>query len=129
MITGIGIDIEEISRLDEVIQRWGMRFTRRFFTPGEIEYCEGKVRPAQHFAARFAAKEAFSKALGTGWSGAFRWTDIEVINDAAGKPEIRLYNHLARAAQGEIRHLSLSHSNTYVTAMVVIERLIPTIEQ
>jgi holo-[acyl-carrier protein] synthase len=123
MIVGIGIDIEEVTRVEDVLDRWGERFTRRFFAENEIRYCAGKAKPAQHFAARFAAKEAFSKALGTGWSGNFRWTDIEVVNDEAGKPGIRLHNRLGESAGNVRHHLSLSHTNSYVTAMVVIERL------
>ena len=121
-ILGIGVDIEEIARLEELTAQWGLRFEQRIFTAEEIRYCNGKTRPAQHFAARFAAKEAFSKAIGTGWTGAFRWTDIEVRNDEAGKPSFVLHHGLSGQFGSHAIHLSLSHSGAYVAAMVVVEQ-------
>jgi holo-[acyl-carrier protein] synthase len=120
-VVGIGIDIEEIARFEELTSQWGLRFEKRIFTDEEIRYCNGKIRPPQHFAARFAAKEAFSKAIGTGWTGAFRWTDVEVRNDGAGKPSFVLYNGLANRFGRLNIQLSLSHSGAYVAAMVVIQ--------
>ena len=120
-VYGIGVDIEEIARFEELTGTWGRRFESKLYSDVEIAYCEQKTRPAQHFAARFAAKEAFAKAIGTGWTGAFRWTDVEVRNDAAGKPELLLHNTLAEQFGGMRIHLSLSHSGAYVTAMVVME--------
>ena len=120
-VYGIGIDIEEIARFEELTGKWGRRFEDKVYTESEIGYCEKKTRPAQHFAARFAAKEAFAKAIGTGWTGAFRWNDVEVRNDEAGKPELLLHNSL-RSQFGHMRALlSISHSGAYVTAMVVIQ--------
>ncbi|MFZ1729292.1 MAG: holo-ACP synthase [Bacteroidota bacterium] len=120
-VFGIGIDIEEIGRFENLTEQWGLRFEQKLYTDEEIRYCNGKIRPPQHFAARFAAKEAFSKAIGTGWTGAFRWTDVEVRNDDAGKPSFILHNALA-GQFGEMNiHLSLSHSGAYVTAMVIIQ--------
>ncbi|MDX9757951.1 MAG: holo-ACP synthase [Bacteroidota bacterium] len=120
-IVGIGVDIEEIARFEGLLGQWGRRFEHRIFSEPEIRYCNAKIRPAQHFAARFAAKEAFSKAIGTGWTGAFRWTDVEVRNDEAGKPAFVLHNGLARQCSRWNIHLSLSHSGAYVAAMVVIQ--------
>jgi holo-[acyl-carrier protein] synthase len=120
-VLGIGIDIEEIARFEQLTAEWGLRFENKVYTEREIRYCNGKIRPAQHFAARFAAKEAFSKAIGTGWTGAFRWTDVEIRNDEAGKPSFLLHNSLAERFGGLNIHLSLSHSGAYVAAMVVIQ--------
>ncbi|MCB2204297.1 holo-ACP synthase [bacterium] len=118
---GIGVDIEEIRRFEELTGKWGRRFEEKVFTAEEIAYCEGKTLPPQHFAARFAAKEAFAKAIGTGWTGAFRWSDVEVRNDELGKPELLLHNSLQERFGTMRLHLSLSHGGSYVTAMVVIE--------
>lgn len=120
-VLGIGIDIEEIARFEQLTAEWGLRFENKVYTEREIRYCNGKIKPAQHFAARFAAKEAFSKAIGTGWTGAFRWTDVEIRNDEAGKPSFLLHNSLAERFGGLNIHLSLSHSGAYVAAMVVIQ--------
>lgn len=85
-----GIDLVECARLQGVIDRHGDNFLNRIFTPGELAYCADKKRKIEHLAARFAAKEAVMKVLGTGWTNGIRWTDIEVSNDPAGRPEIRL---------------------------------------
>lgn len=120
-VLGIGIDIEEIERFEQLTEQWGLRFERKVYTEEEIRYCSGKTRPPQHFAARFAAKEAFSKAIGTGWTGSFRWTDVEVRNDGAGKPSFVLHNSLLERFGSLNIQLSLSHSGAYVTAMVIIQ--------
>lgn len=119
-VFGIGIDIEEIRRFEELTGQWGRRFEQRLFTENEIEYCRQKARPPQHFAARFAAKEAFAKAIGTGWTGAFRWKDVEVRNDVSGKPLLIVHDSLCSRFGHLDIHLSLSHSGAYVTAMVVL---------
>ena len=85
-----GIDLVECARLQGVIDRHGDNFLNRVFTPDELAYCDGRKRRIEHLAARFAAKEAVMKVLGTGWTNGIRWTDIEVSNDPAGRPEIRL---------------------------------------
>ena len=85
-----GIDLVECARLQGVIDRHGDRFLNRVFTPGELAYCDGRKRQIEHLAGRFAAKEAVMKVLGSGWTNGIRWTDIEVSNDPAGRPEIRL---------------------------------------
>ena len=122
MLQGIGVDIIEISRIAESIERYGNTFLRKLFTENEIAYCNAKKLPAQHFAARFAAKEALSKAIATGWSGEFEWKNVEVKNDPSGKPDFLLHNKTAEALQGSRVLLSMSHSDTAVIAFVVIER-------
>jgi holo-[acyl-carrier protein] synthase len=121
MISGIGIDIEMISRVASVLEQWSDAFVEKVFTGQEKKYCMEKGNPPQHLAARFAAKEAFAKAIGTGWGGVFRWRDVEVINDEFGKPSIRLHKELAKHLQHASVHLSLSHTADYVAAVVVIE--------
>lgn len=122
MITGIGIDIIEISRIEESITVYGDAFLAKLFTQNEIDYCKAKQFPVQHFAARFAAKEAFSKAVATGWSGEFEWKNIEVKNDPMGKPDFILYGKTAETLIGYEVFLSMSHSDTTVVAFVVIEK-------
>ena len=120
MIRGVGIDIEEVGRFATLLQRWGRQFTTRIFTDTEIAYCESKHRPSQHFAARFAAKEAFAKALGTGWRGPFAWKDVEIVNDMNGKPIVRLSNEIQRTVGSGSIEISLSHTAQYVAAVVLI---------
>lgn len=121
MIKGIGVDLIEIARIRQLVEESGDRFLQRVFTEGELRYASGKHRRYQHLAARFAAKEAASKALATGWSGAFRWTDVEVVNDPTGQPRIVLHNELRRLLAGAVFHLTISHSDSHVVAVVVIE--------
>lgn len=121
MVEGVGIDIVEISRIQRSIEDYGDLFTDKVFTQKEKAYCSDKPLPYQHFAARFAAKEAFSKATGTGWDDSFAWQEVEVTNELSGKPNLRLAG-LALQNFGKKRiFLSLSHSGDYVTAVVVIE--------
>lgn len=125
MIT-VGIDLVEVARVQQAVERWGERFLRRVFTPAEIAYCAG--RPTS-LAARFAAKEAVSKALGTGWApqapheaGWISWTEIEVVRRESGEPGLRLSGKaLARAEALGIQgwRISLSHTEAYAVAMVV----------
>ncbi len=113
-----GVDIIEISRVSRVLERYGHRFLRRIYTPGEIEYCRGR---APNLAARFAAKEATMKALSTGVRGV-GWKDIEVIRHPSGAPSIQLHRRAkARARRLGVREisLSLSHSREYAVAFVV----------
>lgn len=121
MIRGVGVDIIEIARIRRDIESLGPRFTEKLFTDGEIAYCSGKANPHQHFAARFAAKEAVSKALATGWAGEFRWKDVEVMNSPSGQPRIVLHGHIRKDLGNASIHLSLSHSGTHVVAMALIE--------
>jgi holo-[acyl-carrier protein] synthase len=121
MIAGIGVDIVEIQRIASALERYGDAFALKLFTAHEISYCTSKAFPAQHFAVRFAAKEAFSKAIATGWAGTFHWKDVEVVNNAAGKPDVKLYGDTARN-MGEARvNISLSHDETNAVAFIVIE--------
>ena len=122
MISGIGIDIIEISRIQQSLDEYGDQFLSKLFTQNEIDYCRSKPFPVQHFAARFAAKEAFSKAVATGWSGEFEWKNIEVRNDTTGKPDLVLYGRTAESLAGHSVFLSMSHSDTTVVAFVVIEQ-------
>src|SRR6201981_625298 len=91
MIVGTGIDIAEVPRIREVIERHGERFLKRIFTEGEIQYCESKANRVERYAARFAAKEAGMKAIGTGWNHGVRWRDIEVAPKSAGRPPLLLH--------------------------------------
>ena len=129
MVRGIGVDILEIDRIRSSIESLGERFLERVFTPEEIRYCRSKSDATQHFAARFAAKEAVSKALATGWSGDFAWRDVEIMNDTLGQPRVTLYGKLAEALQDASVFVSLSHSESHVVAMVVIEGLPDTAGQ
>ena len=116
-----GVDIIEIERVQRVLDRYGERFLRRVFTEGEIAYCRG--RPP-NLAARFAAKEATMKALGTGVRGV-GWRDIEVVRSESGAPSVKLHNRAEqRAMRLAVREisLSLSHSRDYAVAFVVAER-------
>ncbi|MCE7933103.1 MAG: holo-[acyl-carrier-protein] synthase [Chlorobi bacterium CHB2] len=122
MIQGIGIDLTDIHRIDEALAKYGERFERRIFTEEEREYCNGfKVGAAQHFAARFAAKEAFSKAIGTGITQGFKWHEVAIHNRPGGKPELLLTGAMAER-YGHLRsHVSLTHTDTTAGAVVVLE--------
>ena len=124
MIVGTGIDIAEVPRIAASIQRFGGRFLRRVFTAGEIRYCESKANRAERYAARFAAKEAAMKALGTGWNRGVRWRDIEVTREAGGRPTIIFHGKAGEiAAQLGAAHvaLSLSHTAEQAIAQVILE--------
>jgi holo-[acyl-carrier protein] synthase len=123
-ITGIGIDLVEVERIRLLLGRHGERFKARTFTEEEIRYCDGCADPAMHYAARFAAKEAGAKALGTGFAEGVSWMDIEVVRNAAGRPELRLHAGAGELAalQGVVRcHVSLTHTKEQATAQVVLE--------
>ena len=124
MIVGLGVDMEEVSRIREVISRHGRIFLDRIFTSAEVAYCERHRDPAERYAARFAAKEATMKALGTGWSKGVRWRDIEVTRKPGGRPTIVLHG-IARehAERLGARHLSLSltHTGNFALAEVILE--------
>jgi holo-[acyl-carrier protein] synthase len=123
MIVGIGIDIIEISRVEEAIKRNGERFLERVFTQGERAYCEARKLSAMHYAGRFAAKEAAFKALGTGWSGNIRWTDVEVENNDSGAPCLKLHGAALERFQAlgaTHTHISISHSRDYAVANVIL---------
>jgi holo-[acyl-carrier protein] synthase len=123
-IFGIGSDIVRVSRIERLITASGDRFLKRIYSSAEITYAAGKARPALHFAARFAAKEAFVKALGRGFRDGIEWRDIEVENNQLGRPRILLHN---RAAEISRRHnllepwLTLAHEQEYAQAFVILE--------
>ena len=125
MIYGIGVDLVQIKRIERVIERWGERFLNRVFTDGEMELCYSRAFPPSAFALRFAAKEAFSKAIGLGMKKGIRWKDIEVFHFASGKPALRLHGKsldLCKAEKITGLHLSLSDEGEYGVAMVILEK-------
>jgi holo-[acyl-carrier protein] synthase len=124
LIIGTGIDIAEIARFGRFVAENNQSLLKRLFTPLELEYCLARRLSAQHFALRFAAKEAFLKALGTGLRNGINWLDMEVRNDDLGKPVLRFSGKAAEAlaaAGGQNCHLSLSHDAGCAVAMVVLE--------
>jgi holo-[acyl-carrier protein] synthase len=120
-IKGIGVDVVDVKRMKDVLEKQGEYFLNKVFTSMEVTYCRTRKKPYIHFAARFAAKEAVAKAMRTGWSGAFHWRDIEVVNDQSGAPHILLSRNVAEALKHCNVHLSLSHSDNTVVAFVVLE--------
>ena len=124
MILGTGVDIAEVPRIRESIERYGERFLSRIFTEGEIRYCESKASRFESYAARFAAKEAGMKALGTGWSRGVRWRDIEVVRPKGQRPTLQLHGQAAAiAAQLGSKNiaLSLTHTAEQALAHVILE--------
>src|SRR5262245_15248596 len=124
MIVGTGIDIAEVPRIAEAIERFGDRFLQRIFTDGERHYCDSKANRSERYAARFAAKEAAMKALGTGWNRGVRWRDIEVHRQPSGRPTIRFHGvaseFASRLGTANIS-LSLSHTPEQAIASVILE--------
>ena len=124
MIVGTGIDIAEVPRIAKSIERFGDRFLQRVFTAGEIRYCDSKANRVERYAARFAAKEAAMKAIGTGWNCGVTWRDVEVSRRPGGRPTISFHGKAAEfAAKLGAKHvaLSLSHSEEYAIAQVILE--------
>ena len=121
MIAGVGTDLAEVGRIREAIERHGRRFIDRIYTPREIAYVDGKANRFERYAARFAAKEAGMKAIGTGWTQGVRWQDFEVANLPSGKPTLLLHGEAAAiAAQLGIRQINLSMTHTAEQAMAVV---------
>lgn len=124
MILGIGTDIIEVDRIRKHIEA-GFGFKEKVFTLKEIDYCESKTNKAQNYAARFSAKEAFLKAVGTGLRHGLAFTDIEVVNDELGKPEMMLHgkalDHIKKIGVTNIQ-ISLTHLRDWVNAIVIIEK-------
>ncbi|MCC7234187.1 MAG: holo-[acyl-carrier-protein] synthase [Bryobacterales bacterium] len=124
MILGTGIDLAEVDRIRRSIERFGDRFLKRVYTPGEIAYVERKANKYERYAARFAAKEAGMKAIGTGWRRGVTWQDFEVANLPSGRPTLRLHGVGARVA-GELGvkrvSLSLTHTAAQGMAFVILE--------
>jgi holo-[acyl-carrier protein] synthase len=124
MIVGTGIDLIEIERIQQSVDRFGNRFLDRVYTPAEKAYCSSKKQSAESFAARFAAKEAGAKALGTGISRGVGWQEIEVVRAPGGRPQLRFHGRAAEFAArlGATRAaLSLTHSRTQAMATVILE--------
>lgn len=124
MIVGLGLDIAEIDRIEAAINRHGVPFLERLFTPAEASYCEQHKNRFERYAGRFAAKEAAMKALGTGWSRGVRWRDIEVARQPSGRPTLRLAGVARKIADGlGVKNISLSitHSGNFALAQVIFE--------
>ena len=119
MITGLGSDIVQVSRIEDSLRRYGSRFVEKVFV-GEERACVDSTNAAERLAARFAAKEAFLKAIGTGLRNC-SWQEMEVAKDALGKPTLRLYGRLAALTEGKSIHLSMSHTQESAFAVVVLE--------
>jgi len=123
MVIGSGIDIIEVERVKESVEKWGDSFLEKVFTKTEIAYAHKHRYAYQHLAARFAAKEAVLKAFGGGWERTLPWKDVEVVNDKNGKPEVRLYGEAKKIYDkkeiGQIV-LSLSHTKVYAVANAIL---------
>ena len=123
-ILGIGTDITEVLRIAQMIERHGELFITRVYTPHEIEYCSTRKAATQHYAGRWAAKEAVLKALGTGWRRGISWRDIEVRNQASGAPTIELRGGARDVFERvgiAVMHISISHSRNHAIAYAVAE--------
>ena len=124
MILGTGIDLAEVARIRQAIERYGQRFVDRIYTPAEIAYVERKANRFERYAARFAAKEAGMKAIGTGWRRGVTWQDFEVKNLPGGRPTLLLHGEAAKiAANLGVKRiaLSLTHTTEQGMAFVVME--------
>ena len=125
MIVGSGVDLCEVSRIKDAIARHGRRFVERIYTDREIAYSERKANKYERYAARFAAKEAGMKALGTGWHGGVRWRDFEVTNLPSGRPTLQFHGKAAEYAEKlGVTNISLSmtHTSLQAMAMVILEK-------
>jgi holo-[acyl-carrier protein] synthase len=121
MIVGTGIDLAEVPRIAAAIDRFGDRFLRRVFTPDEIRYCDSKANRAERYAARFAAKEAALKAIGTGWNRGVSWVEIEIRREPGGRPTIVFHGKAADfAAKLGVKHAAVSLTHTKQTAMAQV---------
>ena len=125
MIQGIGIDLVENERIEKIITKWGQNFLQRVFSEEEINYCGRHIQASIHYGARFAAKEAFLKALGIGIGMGVKLREIEVVHDDQGKPDLSLRDGAQlQIEQKQIKkiHLSLTHTKKYSTAIVLLEK-------
>jgi holo-[acyl-carrier protein] synthase len=125
MISGIGIDLVNITRIERLLQNWGDRFKKRVFSQEEITYSQRYKRSSERFAANFAVKEAFFKAMGKGFKGNVRMVDIVVLRDEYGKPYINLCGKakkVVRMMEINSVHVTISHDGDYATAVVILER-------
>jgi holo-[acyl-carrier protein] synthase len=124
MIVGTGIDIAEVPRVRHSIERFGDRFLRRIYTAGEMRYCDSKANRVERYAARFAAKEAAMKALGTGWNHGVRWRDCEVVRQPGGRPTLQFHGKAGEfAARLRVKNIALSitHTSEQAMAQVILE--------
>lgn len=124
MISGIGIDVIEVKRVKEALERFGDRMLNRLFTKPEIEYCSAKKNSALHFAGRFAAKEAAFKAMGKGWGGEISWKEVEITNLPSGAPQIAFYGkalELTTSQKITGAFVSISHIDQIAAAVVILE--------
>ncbi len=125
MIVGSGVDLCEVQRIKDAIARYGDRFLERIYTEREIAYAQSKANRYERYAARFAAKEAGMKALGTGWHGGVRWRDFEVANLPSGRPTLKFHGKAAEYAQrlgAENISLSITHTSAQAMAIVILEK-------
>ena len=125
MIQGIGIDLVENERIEKIINKWGQRFLQRVFSENEINYCGRHIQSSLHYGARFAAKEAFLKALGIGLGRGVKLREIEVVHDDQGKPDLSLHgeaNLQIEKRQIKRINLSMTHTKNYATAIVILEK-------
>lgn len=123
MIVGLGVDVVEVARIREALENQP-RMVQRVFTEEEANYCTERKAQFQHFAGRFAAKEAALKALGTGWAEGIRWRDVEVTADSTGRPDIRFHAkalEIFNSKQAASAWLTISHASEYAVAVVVLE--------
>jgi len=124
VIYGIGIDIVKIERFKRALERWGDRLSTRVFTPQELSICHAKAQPSRHLALRFAAKEAFLKALGIGMFQGVAWNDIEIVNDPSGRPHMNVRGEaeaICRKKGITEIFVSISHEAEYGVAYVLLE--------
>jgi holo-[acyl-carrier protein] synthase len=125
VIVGSGVDLCEVQRIKDAIARYGDRFLERIYTEREIAYAQSKANRYERYAARFAAKEAGMKALGTGWHGGVRWRDFEVANLPSGRPTLKFHGKAAEYAQrlgAENISLSITHTSAQAMAIVILEK-------
>lgn len=125
MIVGSGVDLCEVHRIKDAIARYGSRFVERIYTDREIAYAQSKANLYERYAARFAAKEAGMKAIGTGWRGGVRWRDFEVINLPSGRPTLQFHGKAAEYANKlgvENIALSITHTSVQAMAIVILEK-------
>ena len=124
MIHGTGVDIIEISRIRQSMEKYAGKFEDRLFTPGEIEYCRSKPDPSKHFAGRFAAKEAILKSLGTGMAQGIAWKDMEILTQESGQPILHVTGKgkdIFDSLNLKQIHISISHDKVYAIAQAVAE--------
>jgi holo-[acyl-carrier protein] synthase len=119
-IEAVGIDLADVPRVKKAIERFGDRFLSRVFTPWEIQYCLGKIKPELSFAGRFAVKEAVFKAIGTGFSEGVKWTSVEVVNDKRGHPDVRLGQAIRKHIGNKRIIITLSHTREYAVACAIL---------